>query len=141
MVGPIECPEVSEFRKVLTGAASSEEAKRLQDHLAQCSLCQQRLEALGASGDSQERALLGSAQSAWASEPPSHFLDRLNPITHSFPAAEAPPAPGRDVEHSTENGTFALSRALFDPPKSVAELGWLGPYRIVGVIGRGGMGT
>ncbi|MBI3406772.1 MAG: protein kinase [Planctomycetes bacterium] len=142
MVAPIRCPEFDEFRKLLKGAASREEAKRLEGHLLECGACQQKIKALGENGALRVPALFVPTPPAWADEAAEQMMGRMRPQrTYTVPAAEDTASPGGDADHSTQHGTFTLCRALFDPPKTVVELGWLGPYRILGVIGQGGMGT
>src|SRR5262249_34370141 len=43
-------------------------------------------------------------------------------------------------DHSTQASTFARRRAA-DPKNSAADFDWLGPYRVLCMIGQGGMGT
>src|SRR6516225_9331920 len=68
------------------------------------------------------------------------------PESHPDPTA-AMPAPdtgGPDPGGATVPGPGPAAPAGFDflaPPRSADELGLLGPYRVLGVLGHGGMGV
>lgn len=52
-----------------------------------------------------------------------------------------PPADAGRQRPVKDHGTWAETFAFLGPPKGPDEIGWLGPYRVLKVLGRGGMGV
>jgi ABC-type branched-subunit amino acid transport system substrate-binding protein/predicted Ser/Thr protein kinase len=75
----------------------------------------------------------------------------MGPVTAATGAEEAPPLPSADTPTSKQVPTSPSSSfpaavrspapyPFLSPPQGPGELGWLGCYRVVKVLGRGGMG-
>lgn len=156
----LNCPSPQLLAEFLQGLGRREQAEQLERHLETCGACLLTLQGLHA-----EDALLGEAcRRAWNAAPDDEPFRRL--IEHckalyasSVGALTAPPrgewplyppeaTPDTSHDHpdgpGAADGTDAVAGGVHDclaPPQDADELGRLGQYRILGVLGRGGMGV
>jgi serine/threonine protein kinase len=119
------CPPPELIRSLLDGLLSAGEEARLTAHVDGCESCQALVERLGRS--LQEEFRLPASHAA---EPLAESLRRAMQGLKSSPVqelttAELPPPSAPQVPVSL----------------TPSYEGWLGPYEIKGVIGRGGMGV
>jgi serine/threonine protein kinase len=139
------CPEVELLELYVVGHTSDAEAQRLEEHLRGCPRCIDQLPSLGEGDD------LVQTLRAQKNKPPptSAAIDQLRErllglrllvATAAFPdtdpsGLDATPSPGdsRKVEED--------ARALLRPAQGADETGRLGPYRVLCVLGAGGMGV
>ncbi len=70
-------------------------------------------------------------------ETPEHLVRGTSPAPLSGPGDTL----GVGHDRSDENDALPDLRRLLAPPQSPEELGWLGHYRVLEVLGRGGMGV
>jgi urea transport system substrate-binding protein len=141
MVESPTCPTLPEIIAALSGTAPLEQVETLVRHFLTCSACMETLESLHladsiverlrsahARGDSTDRERLDSlivalGRHAWGS-----LSSDAVPDTVANPGRRARPA---------DDGW----RALLRPATSPDELGWLGEYRVLRLLGCGGMGV
>jgi hypothetical protein len=123
------CPSPERWKEHLRGTLPAAEGEELAAHLDSCSACQRLLETLTTSGDS----LLDVAR-AVGQEPQTHetaLKDALGAL--------------RDIDAEATQGwqtpADATDFPFLDLPAGAGELGRLGPYAVLEVIGRGGMGV
>jgi serine/threonine protein kinase len=127
---PSACPDARQLEDILLGLVtlSDEEAARLEKHLAECPRCNDAAQTMAGRGD---------LPAAPVSTILRHILEQKNevvgtavtpPPDATFPAAPPIPEDPRVV------------CAFLPPPQAADELGRLGPYRILRVLGAGGMG-
>ena len=134
------CPDPEVFVEFLTGRLTDEELKRLEEHLAQCAACGDTVRSLhiedtfvdlvrltehdptvDSSADTEMRALLEKLESL----ADSHVgIDDSQQVTSEDLQARV-----RDVQ------------TLLAPPESEDELGRLAHYRVLKLLGAGGMGV
>ena len=79
----------------------------------------------------------GDSEVSRGSETEVRATEDAPTVTHvasSEPATEPRPGPPLDAEIAELVGALA-------PPRGPGEIGWLGPYRVTGVLGSGGMGV
>jgi eukaryotic-like serine/threonine-protein kinase len=141
------CPTAEQLQRFLLATLTDSEAEALEQHLSACPHCLPALRAVRAD-DPLVEAL--RAQASLPSRVPGEEVVRL------IERLKALPASGQNTVAATEAGTPTSSpseeadpsedpsRESFDflaPPKAPGELGWLGPYRVQGVLGTGGMGV
>jgi serine/threonine protein kinase len=138
------CPEVDFLERYASGCTSDAEAQRLEEHLSGCPSCVARLSTLG-EGDGLVQALRAQKDRP---RPDGAVLDHLREQLRSLvpPAATVSIAetdssglditpPPRDSSATDEDLSLLLA-----PGRRPDELGRLGPYRVLRVLGTGGMG-
>jgi eukaryotic-like serine/threonine-protein kinase len=119
------CPDPQRLRSLVDGALPPEEQATLTHHLDECEACRQRLDELAGETD------------PW--------------VAAARELGEEPPVPGTvlreglaalDDEPGSQPG--AEGDAALDflaPPENPEHVGRLGPYEVLEVVGRGGMGV
>jgi serine/threonine protein kinase len=125
------CLEHAELECLLGDSLSDHDRRSAEQHVEECHRCQAKLESLtSGEGDWPERVQdLGQAR---AVESPS--LERvIGALKDEFAA-----------EHAAGSRAPAANQAeilhFLDPPESPGDLGKFGPYRVLQVLGQGGMG-
>jgi urea transport system substrate-binding protein len=133
------CPPLNDLRRLLLRDLPESDAERVQNHLRDCAACRQIWQnfqtetiapptppSLHIVGDTNpgEPARSSSPAVTWSS-----VVGMAGPGGER--AADAPRAP---------SGKPASSFPFLSPPREAGEVGWLGSYRITGVLGEGGMG-
>src|SRR5262245_56130611 len=104
MVAPIRCPDVDELRKLLTGGASTEEARRLGGHLMTCELCLEQLKKLGGHGIPKSPLACGPrALTCEEKGSKSNSADEQPKPSYAVPSAEDTPGPGAGPDNSTQH--------------------------------------
>jgi eukaryotic-like serine/threonine-protein kinase len=125
MTDAMTCPEPDALRGLLHGELPAHEEGRLTGHLDRCDRCQQTLQNLAA-GD-----VTWTAGAVWVPDPPPdaayhRAVARLK--TAPYALAAAPAGPG-------------LGLPPLAPPDGPGQVGRLGPYQVLKVVGSGGMGV
>ncbi|MGC8641882.1 MAG: GIN domain-containing protein, partial [Isosphaeraceae bacterium] len=125
------CPGRGVLRRFLAGASPEEEQEMLENHLQECERCQAELDALDGGDDSWVGRVQDLGRNRSESAP---GLKRIigvlkdevepDPDTTGF----APVTPGEIL-------------GFLDPADSPGELGKLASYRVLEVLGEGGMGV
>jgi eukaryotic-like serine/threonine-protein kinase len=133
MASTTACPDDPTLQQFALGLVSAPDAELYEKHLTGCRRCVQRLQDLAAS-DVFVEALQDQKDTA---EPPTPLvqelmrrLDGMGPSPNPRSARLTPPS------ENTES-LFAF----LGPPQGPNELGWLGGFRILEVLGVGGMGV
>jgi serine/threonine protein kinase len=132
----LTCPDASVFEQLAEGTLSPEDSDVVARHLEQCAACGERF---GVWGCDWLRALQGSAGRELPITPPVEaMMRRLEKWS-----VETPPV-GR-VETNTTGGGASEEAAdptsMLQPARGGGEIGWLGAYRVLKVLGQGGMGV
>lgn len=133
---PISCPTRQEYELLQGGALLSPvDVERLTAHLEQCDRCAALVDTL--SGEDTDLHVLREARpTVSAVEPAAEFIADLCRLP-----LMADPSATR-----TENGTIVTSPAaealdLLAPAQASGEIGRLGHYRVLRILGAGGMGV
>ncbi len=143
MTSLTDCPSLPDLMRLLTGEeVPPDEVERLGRHLTGCGSCLRALESLGA-GDSLIRRLEG-----WGSDgrPPTSeaLASVLRQLRELYATrTESPPSQSPTVAAVEARGGLdqAELASLLQPPLGPTELGRLGHYRILRLLGTGGMGV
>lgn len=134
MPPPDDCPDPAEFEAMLLGQASDDRANFLESHVEECLACQRRVD--GMAVNTRLTAVLRQG----LAEPPEEaagledLMARLDDLASQFASlgwSDADPA---------GDGARGEERPVFAPPVAAGEVGRLQPYRVLRLLGAGGMG-
>jgi urea transport system substrate-binding protein len=134
------CPSPDDLRRLLLGDWPEADAARLRDHLRDCPACQQAWQTLrGETVVSPTPPILEPAHDTTPGVPVAKdsapSLAWSSAVDLPGPGGNRPPAPPRAPSAGAPR-TFSF----LTPPQEASEIGWLGSYRITGLLGEGGMG-
>ncbi|HWA99024.1 MAG TPA: serine/threonine-protein kinase, partial [Pirellulales bacterium] len=118
------CPSAAEWDRLIAGSAPEHEIAEILRHVDDCAPCQQRLDRRGNLSVLVEREALGQAGEEFG---PAFYrvVGGLFATQRTSQSAEA---------------TSPLLNRLLEPLDDPRYLGRLGQYRVVSVVGQGGMG-
>jgi eukaryotic-like serine/threonine-protein kinase len=124
------CPSAKQLQVLLAGQAPADEQSLLAEHLETCENCRQMLEELVAGRESWSDASRQLKDEPPAVEPNlRQIMDRIKKETKEGQT--------QDLAASDEE----MSLDFLSPPEEPGNLGRLGHYEVMEVIGRGGMGV
>lgn len=133
---PTSCPSRETLSRLLSGQLFGNEAGRLADHLEQCDQC-----AATAEGLETDDTLVFALRTRKAATPDDPVLQKLVSqvsaiLSHAGIAGSS--SEQTDLSQAQSETSYA---GILSPPESEGELGRLGPYRVLRVLGAGGMGV
>jgi tetratricopeptide (TPR) repeat protein len=154
MPGSTSCIPVELLHQFALGRVPEPELERLEQHLAQCKVCLQTLENL----QTHDELLENLAQAPAVLRAQGTVVEDLKQRLRILPAADRsgeptatdrlmstePPLPSPLPLSRTDLGAREGTEGRYDglaPPQEAGELGRLGSYRVVKVLGSGGMGV
>src|SRR5262249_8216715 len=114
------CPAREDLYRLALNTLPEEEARRLRQHVEECEACREALPDLGQT--------LCPNPAAFDRDP---YVD-----TGHF---DSPDTPAPEAEGPAADAVSGPRFPFLTPPDSPEDLGRLGIYRIVGVLGEGGM--
>jgi serine/threonine protein kinase len=124
------CPEEVQLKSLLSGVLSLDSQADLNAHLDTCAACQQKLETVSAQDDASLVLARRLAQGRLPLEPKLQAaLDALK----AMPAGEESASQPEDVND--------LALDFLGPADQPGQLGRIGHYAVLEVVGRGGMGV
>jgi serine/threonine protein kinase len=137
------CPDAQQLQQLLLGRLGEEAAASLEQHVEQCRRCGRLLPRLPAEDTlveamrSHTRVALQPAdrQVVRGLLPRLHRLRTAGPAAHAT-AVDQPDSADRSPGHSNQ-----AVLDLLNPPRRADEIGRLGPYRVLNLLGQGGMGV
>jgi WD40 repeat protein/serine/threonine protein kinase len=152
---PTTCPHADELQRYALGHTPEPEAERLEEHLRRCRACLTSLAALRVDDTLLEAV---RAQAGATRAPDDHTVSEVIARLKELQATDAPtlaPAPANRPDSAPLVSSLTLSsaadsaaastegslQALLEPARGPGELGWLGPYRVLRLLGAGGMGA
>jgi serine/threonine protein kinase len=132
------CADAKTLSRFLLGHCPPEEVERLAGHVESCDRCIAVLSTL------QDRDALLDAMQARPTgqcEPPTELVERVYALR--TPASTTDTAGVGGLLAQVGGAAAETTQELYDflaPPRQPGEIGWLGPYRVLEVLGVGGMG-
>lgn len=138
------CPGIELLEHFVLGLTSEDEASRLEEHLAGCSSCLARLPSLGEGDFLVEALRVQKNKPKRESAPINRLRERLLGLQPS--SATNVSSETNSLHHSATPSSVGAeeadrdARSLLAPPQQPDEIGRLGPYRVLRVLGTGGMG-
>jgi serine/threonine protein kinase len=143
------CPSAAAIRRFLGGAHAGAEADAVAEHLIGCDACREAAVAL-----SSQPAVVEAIR-AWSRRPtgattapePETRAPAAKPsspgasgLRSGFEVAEPRPSSGGTSSRADSAMTKLDDRCVLEPALEPDELGRLGPYRVLELLGEGGMG-
>jgi predicted Ser/Thr protein kinase len=145
MAVTIQCPSPDALRRLLLGALSPSELELLGAHVLKCDHCAAALNDMRASDDLLE-ALRAAETAAALDTKVQSLIDRISRPSHgkntATDAGLSASSAGKDtVALPSASGTGSSEHGFLSPPEHPDELGRLGGYRVLKLLGQGGMGA
>ena len=127
------CPGRASLTKWVLGQIPDASTERIEQHLLACDTCMQVVQKLQPAAPLAD-VVRSRAATALPGEKTrlEALVQRLRSLAQPDPASHATPPP--------ESGDTAQPFAFLAPPQAEGELGRLGPYRVLKILGQGGMG-
>jgi serine/threonine protein kinase len=150
MPTPSACPSVESLKQFRLGLSPEAQALQLEQHLSGCPSCLGRL-ATVAPDDALVQGLRAQRNRPRLNNPvlaqvqqdlraPSfraQFGQPNEPTVGVAPASELATVAGP----AGAVNALGMAHGFLSPPKDAGEIGWLGPFRVLRVLGEGGMGV
>jgi hypothetical protein len=135
--GSTDCPDESTLLGLLAGLVPEEQAVDLEQHLLGCQRCCEQMRELAAAGSKESIATARAASEL--SEDPSVIEVARRVATLRLPDRGAADTETVVADADTTGDAWDVSQIL-DPPMSEGEIGRFGGYRVLRLLGAGGMG-
>jgi WD40 repeat protein len=145
MPEPLVCPDVQQFERLRRGEMSLAEVEQLAQHIEQCRLCAERVQAAAMDDPLMQtfRTLPTAIEPADRARV-AELMDRLKSLPLACPLETAATASSATPSGDAAAGEFVLNVPVSDivlsPPQAPDEIGRLGGYRVLKMLGAGGMG-
>jgi WD40 repeat protein/serine/threonine protein kinase len=149
------CPDLARFQQLTTGQLSAEEKETLLLHLESCDTCAERMATLpdhdplvevlrqaGSRGVGPSGEKIARLIKKWSAQGPAAVGQQEQAQTPTV----ATVWPGTEAHGQADPGvhTEGSTQELYDflaPAQAPGDLGRLGPYRVLALLGAGGMGV
>lgn len=131
------CPNSADVRALISGTLPATDAARLWRHVADCTHCRELMRGHEPIADDSSPTGVYQADqvSAGPAKDPTHSELQTSRGTDEI----APPGLPPTLKLESGYDTFSW-RSMLAPPREPGELGRLGGYRILRLLGQGGMG-
>jgi hypothetical protein len=140
MSRPTPCPSADDLEAFVLGRLAEPQAERLMEHLHHCPHCVESLHELRPADTLVDAMRAQAGWSAPPEEPPVRgLIDRLIRLPGPAPTLESLSITGEQTV--TPPDAAADLTGCLTPPQAPDEIGRLGGYRILKVLGAGGMGV
>ena len=155
MAEVMECPDAKTLECFWLGKMALDEVEAWAEHLSSCLRCAAGLQGLTPSDALIDTLpnLAANGATAWQASTAAELtdlIDRLKGLSHlagqqlETQFLGAAPGPLESQQADRAEASSGAAEETFDflaPPQSPGEIGRLGSYRVLGVLGQGGMGV
>jgi|GEM_PF-479670 len=142
MAAVLTCPDVQTLEQFFLGHIPEPQLGELIQHFDGCSLCLAALQTLQPLDTlAQTAASLGRLADPGSNVLVQSLMRKLRQMNAEMTHEQHPTADSSSPAEHTEPGGGELDITFLAPPQTPDELGRLGPYRILSVLGCGGMGV
>ncbi len=147
----LACPKSDELANIALGHLPEANAAALIEHIATCSNCVTRLQSIAAEDSLVEAVGSKDLTPAWPEQDAvRRLLEKVRGLVAETKGEQADqtrdlPAPVSNGDTPNFSWVDSPDQSVKEddglaPPKGADEIGWLGPYRVLKVLGEGGMG-
>ena len=138
------CPPEDDLRRLALGQAGPVESEAFAIHLGGCLACAERLEILGVQNGLVSNHNRTSPISV--DEKMQALIQRIAVLGEGSISGQATAMSLAENNQATriplpESNASADLTQMLAPARAEGELGWLGPYRVLKILGAGGMGV
>jgi WD40 repeat protein/serine/threonine protein kinase len=136
MVKGSACPDATSLERLVQGLVPESDASPMEEHLEHCAHCTQVLSGM------QSKDLL--IQRLQEGRSVAEELSQDSVVEELIRSVDGLRLSARDTQSATKsgpNGSNLSLSAILAPPEAEGEIGRLGRFRILKVIGEGGMGA
>jgi serine/threonine protein kinase len=145
MAVTIQCPPQDLLRRLLLGELSPFELESLSAHVLKCDQCAAVLNEMRTSDDLLQ-SLRGADTVVALDTRVQTLIDQMSRLPRETGGAtetgvSAPAARATTVTYPNAGAQGASEHAFLSPPERPDELGRLGSYRVLKLLGKGGMGA
>jgi serine/threonine protein kinase len=137
----IACPDAERLRRFMLGEIRSDDAASLGDHLLHCARCAETVHSLNAT-DTVVSAARASIR--LPVDPDQRYVEELIARLQQLPPPTAATSPTQDLSRDDTPSDAGMAddwTTLLSPPQGPGEIGRLGGYRVLRLLGAGGMGV
>lgn len=128
------CPNDAELKAHLLGQSTGDEANAIDEHLQSCDVCVNRADGLNTEDPLMSALGNGPAEIDGDEEVVSAIIEKASTLNNELDSTNA-------NKKSASKSTSDLDLSFLNPSLDEDELGRLGPFRILEVLGVGGMGV
>jgi Leucine-rich repeat (LRR) protein len=126
----LACPKREDFQRLIWGQLPPPDVDRLTQHLGGCPDCAAALQSLLGAGTPPLTRPVAPADGATGGA-----------TSGDLPQPSLDPSPAPDDSAADSSSDLAPTLRALKPPRGPGEIGWLAHYRVLKVLGQGGMGV
>jgi Leucine-rich repeat (LRR) protein len=132
------CPDEATFQKLMLAEASDEALEAFAEHMSHCSACAEAVERALA-GDTLANAVRSQTTLGETPKPPAPLLQQLLRLGQPD-GQRSTPSDAAVLDPAAHAAAACVSFDFLAPPQAADEIGRLGGYRVLKLLGTGGMG-
>lgn len=132
------CPDTDALQRLALNQASPAEALTISKHLIRCRMCSDMVKALKEATNvlaSMPAPAAGMPSAGWQASAHAMPVDQKPTLPHPPPQVDGVPRSGAGDRPVADVQDFLA------PPQAPDEMGRMGPYRVLKILGTGGMGV
>jgi serine/threonine protein kinase len=140
MSDQVDCPSPGELHQALNGELSRQQFDAIEEHLLNCGPCAEKTLCSGEL-ETYSHALRNSVQrSETVGAAESQLVEQLIVRLRAFPLQQDATLTSDTEAEARDHQLKSDLCSYLRPAETAAEIGWLGGYRVLKLLGSGGMG-